>query len=296
MRNKYWFVVSLLCCTALLAAAFVGIFQKAEKDSAGDEISVVTSFYPVYIAAVNVAEGCGGITVTNLSEPQTGCLHDFQLTPEDMKLLSDADLFLVNGGGMESFLTETAEEFPSLPIVRTAEGVTLSEENAHVWMSVGRYRKMVHVILEELLQISPEFAEQLRENAAAYDAKLAKPQEQQDKIAAAADGRTVVSFHDAFAYLADDYGFTAGYTINLDEERQIGAGEVADVLSAVQKQKIRILFAEELYGKELAETIQKETDVSVYYLDPLVRGPYEPDSYIEGMQKNIDLLKAAFGV
>ncbi len=249
MRNKYWFVVSLLCCTALLAAAFVGIFQKAEKDSAGDEISVVTSFYPVYIAAVNVAEGCGGITVTNLSEPQTGCLHDFQLTPEDMKLLSDADLFLVNGGGMESFLTETAEEFPSLPIVRTAEGVTLSEENAHVWMSVGRYRKMVHVILEELLQISPEFAEQLRENAAAYDAKLAKLQEQQDKIAAAADGRTVVSFHDAFAYLADDYGFTAGYTINLDEERQIGAGEVADVLSAVQKQKIRILFAEELYGK-----------------------------------------------
>ncbi len=82
----------------------------------------------------------------------------------------------------------------------------------------------------------------------------------------------------------------------MDEERQIGAGEVADVLSAVQKQKIRILFAEELYGKELAETIQKETDVSVYYLDPLVRGPYEPDSYIEGMQKNIDLLKAAFGV
>ena len=63
-----------------------------------------------------------------------------------------------------------------------------------------------------------------------------------------------------------------------------------------QKEKIRILFAEELYGKELAETIQKETDVSVYYLDPLVRGPYEPDSYIEGMQKNIDLLKAAFGV
>lgn len=296
MRNKYWFVALLLCCTALLAAAFVGIFQKAEKDSAGDEISVVTSFYPVYIAAVNVADGCGGITVTNLSEPQTGCLHDFQLTPEDMKLLSDADLFLVNGGGMESFLTETAEEFPSLPIVRTAEGVALSEENAHVWMSVGRYRKMVHVILEELLQISPEFAEQLRENAAAYDAKLAKLQEQQDKIAAAADGRTVVSFHDAFAYLADDYGFTAGYTINLDEERQIGAGEVADVLSAVQKQKIRILFAEELYGKELAETIQKETDVSVYYLDPLVRGPYEPDSYIEGMQKNIDLLKAAFGV
>ena len=97
MRNKYWFVALLLCCTALLAAAFVGIFQKAEKDSAGDEISVVTSFYPVYIAAVNVAEGCGGITVTNLSEPQTGCLHDFQLTPEDMKLLVRIFFWLTAG-------------------------------------------------------------------------------------------------------------------------------------------------------------------------------------------------------
>ncbi len=296
MKHKYGFTALLLLGLTLGTVLLAGILQSHAGRVARQEVLVVTSFYPVYIAAANVAGDCPGIRVQNLSEPQTGCLHDFQLTPEDMKLLSDADLFLVNGGGMESFLTDTAEEFPSLPIVRTAEGVTLSEENAHAWMSVARYRKMVHVILEELLQISPESAEKLRENAAAYDAKLAKLQEQQDKIAAAAAGRTVVSFHDAFAYLADDYGFTAGYTINLDEERQIGAGEVADVLSEVQKQKIRILFAEELYGKELAETIQKETDVSVYYLDPLVQGSYDPDSYIEGMQKNIDLLKAAFGV
>ena len=48
--------------------------------------------------------------------------------------------------------------------------------------------------------------------------------------------------------------------------------------------------------RELAETVEKEADVNVYYLDTLVRGADEKDSYLDGMQKNINILKTAFGV
>jgi zinc transport system substrate-binding protein len=45
----------------------------------------------------------------------------------------------------------------------------------------------------------------------------------------------------------------------------------------------------------MAETLQKETDVTVIYLDPLNRGDYDKDSYLEGMTRNIELLEQAFG-
>ena len=85
-------------------------WQTTEEDT--EKVIVVTSFYPMYIATENVAGDCTAIEVKNLSEPQTGCLHDFQLTPEDMKLLSTADMFVINGGGMESFLDDVTKQYP----------------------------------------------------------------------------------------------------------------------------------------------------------------------------------------
>lgn len=38
-----------------------------------------------------------------MTKPQTGCLHDYQMTPADMKKLENADVFIANGAGMESF-------------------------------------------------------------------------------------------------------------------------------------------------------------------------------------------------
>lgn len=64
-----------------------------------------------------------GVTLENLSEPQTGCLHDYQLTAADMKLLSKADVFIVNGGGIESFLSDVAESYPDLKIVQACDGI-----------------------------------------------------------------------------------------------------------------------------------------------------------------------------
>ena len=87
-RHKGLFVSTLLA--AIFVVAFgctFFIYQKQEKNAKAEDLTVVTSFYPMYIAALNVCDGVEGIHLENLSEPQTGCLHDYQLTPEDMKLL-----------------------------------------------------------------------------------------------------------------------------------------------------------------------------------------------------------------
>ena len=107
-------------------------------------------------------------------------------------------------------------------------------------------------------------------------------------------GQEVIIFHEAYAYVAKDYGLEVAMVMDLDEERQVSAGEVAEVLEEIKEHGVSLILAEERYGKEMGDTIQKEADVDVVYLDTLNRGNYEKDSYLVGMQSNIDLLRQVF--
>ena len=82
--------------------------------------------------------------------------------------------------------------------------------------------------------------------------------------------------------------------MDLDEERQISAGEVASMVSLVRKDGVKVILAEELYGKSMGDAIQAETDVNIVYLDPLTRGNYEADGYLKAMENNLELLKIVF--
>jgi len=295
--------------------------SRTQEQTDGQELTVVTSFYPMYIAAENVIGDADGVRLENLSEPQTGCLHDFQLTPEDMKLLSTADVFIINGGGIESFMKEVAEAYPNLKIIEACENTQLLSEpeegetheeesheedaehdhehahgdvNAHAWMSVSAYETQVQTIADGLSEADPERSSAYQNGAEAYLGKLDELKKRQEKLKQEISGQSVILFHEAYAYVAEDYGLQVNYLLDLDEERQVSAGEVSDVLSVVRKGHVKYILAEELYGKSMGDTIRKESDAKVLYLDPLNRGTYEKDSYINGMKKNMEILEEAF--
>lgn len=322
MKNKYGFVLLMLIFILAGSLGLTTLYVANNRKEESGEFHIVTSFYPMYIAVLNIVGDTENVSLTNLSEPQTGCLHDFQMTPEDMKLLSGADVFVINGGGIESFMEEVAQSYPDLEIIEACSEIELleegtedsfvaedeeleasqeghvhehdHEENAHAWMSVSSYRVMVATITEQLVLLDEEHADEYILNAQIYDAKLQELQEEQQELLAAAEGANVILFHEAYAYVADEYGMNVCYELNLDEERQVSAGEVADVLGAIESDGVKYILAEELYGKELGSIVQKESDVSILYLDTLNRGDYEKDSYLNAMSNNIDLLKQAF--
>lgn len=295
-KNKYVFVLVMLVVIIVVSGLLTNIYVR-ESGSKQEEqtLTVVTSFYPMYIAALNVIGDTDGVHLQNLSEPQTGCLHDFQLTPEDMKLLSKADVFIINGGGIESFMKDVAKSYPDLTIIEASEGIDLledeGEENAHAWMSVATYEEQVNHIAEGLIAADEKHASDYQKHADAYVVKLDALKERQQKVAEKIKGQSVILFHEAYDYVADDYGLDVAYVLDLDEERQVSAGEVADVLAAVRDDHVKYILAEELYGKSMGDTVEKETDAKVIYLDALNRGDYDADSYIKGMSANIDLIE-----
>ena len=248
MKNKYLFVTVLLVVMLLAGMGFTKVYTYYEGTPADQEISIVTSFYPMYIATLNIVGDTEGVTLTNLSEPQTGCLHDYQLTPADMKLLSTADVFVVNGGGIESFLSDVADSYENLDIINACDGLELLDDNAHAWMNISDYMKQVEQICDGLCEADPIHAEAYETNAHTYLHKLEHLMEEAQDLKEYANGEKIITFHEAYAYVADEYGMEVVYTMDLDEERQISAGEVAEVVDEINSQNVRIVLAEELYG------------------------------------------------
>lgn len=347
MKNKCKFVGIMFLCILTVCTLAVMAYEHAYEhtegktgivggvsgasdstkntDEADDMLTVVTSFYPMYIAALNIVDGVDGVRLENLSEPQTGCLHDFQLTPGDMKLLSTADVFVINGGGIESFMSDVAKAYPKLDVVEACENVALlsedadaesdsdhdhdhdadaesesdhdhdhGDENAHAWMSVPRYRTMVQTIASRLAEKDAKHADEYYTNAKAYDAKLAVLEEKIDSLKSLTGGQNIIIFHEAYEYVADDFSMNACYLLDLDEERSVSAGEVKQVIGAIKDDGVSVILAEELYGKSMGDTVSRETDVHMVYIDPLNRGEYDKDSYLDGMEHNIELIKDAF--
>ena len=329
MKNKYVFTAVLLAMILFVGSALTMAYVRAEqkKEQAKDEdLLVVTSFYPMYVAAENVIGDVEGVTLENLSEPQTGCLHDYQLTAADMKLLSKADVFIVNGGGIESFLSDVAESYPDLKIVQACDGIDLLEsaegtgeshndlssnedadhddhdhsehshgdENAHVWMNLADYQIQVQNICNGLSEADSAHAEQYAKNAQTYQGKVQELQQEAAELASQIASQPVVIFHEAYEYIVQEYGLQLAGEMNLDEERQVSAGEVADILHSIEDNHVSVVLAEELYGTDMGEMVTKQSGVKVVYLDTLTRGDYSADSYLEGMRSNIEQLKEAF--
>ena len=127
-KRKALFMICLLT-VAFGLTALVAVF--ADKKEEQDGLLCVTSFYPVQLLAESVAEGAEGVRVRNLTENHSGCIHDYTLTTQDMRLLSEAELFLINGGEMELFLEKAAAEYKDLEIVDTSEGYDFLEDVEH---------------------------------------------------------------------------------------------------------------------------------------------------------------------
>lgn len=96
-----------------------------------NKLNIVTSFSPIYVATANVVADMEDINLVNLMEKQEGCLHDYQLTTTEMRKLEDADVFIMNGAGMEGFIEDIVKAYPNLTIIDTSVGATLLEGITH---------------------------------------------------------------------------------------------------------------------------------------------------------------------
>jgi zinc transport system substrate-binding protein len=277
--------------------AFCLFFTLRVPGMAAGGLQVVTSFYPVYVTTLNVTTGVPGVEVSNLTSPHLGCLHDYQLTTGDVRQLSEADLLLANGAGMEPFLDKVARQSPGLRVVEVSEGIPLMDGNSHVWVSFDGARRQTDNIVAALAASAPEHAEAFRANGEAYKAQLAALEERMRAALAPFAGTPIVTFHEAFPYFARDFRLEIAGVIEREPGTEPSARELADTVKLVRARGVKALFAEPQFPDRSAQVIAAETGAKVYQLDPVVTGPSEPEAargaWLAAMEKNLAVLQDA---
>ena len=291
-KNIHRFVVTTAILGTVLCAGGVPTARAASKP-----VRITASFYPMYIATLNVTKGIPGVEVRDLTKPMTGCLHDYSITTDDMKKLTRTDIFVVNGAGMESFLDKVIKQQPNIKIVSASDGIELIKdptgENPHVWVSVTLHIKQVRNIASQLALADPQHAKEYGRNAAAYVAKLEKLRSEMHAGLKDIKTRDIITFHEAFPYFAKEFGLHIAAVIEREPGSEPSARELAQTITLVRKAKVKALFAEPQYPSKAAEAIARETGAKLYTLDPAVTGPMQDDAYITIMTRNLSELRKA---
>ena len=263
-------------------------------------IKITATFYPLYVSLLNITDGVEGIELSLLAPPDTGCLHDYQLTTKDMKKIENSNILVANGAGMEDFIEKMLETKKDSLII-ASEGFELTDNNSHVWVSPEGAIHQTQRIVEGLSHLDPSNATKYVMNGNAYLLKLQNLRNHMHSILDEYSGKKIVTFHEAFPYFASEFNLEIASVIEREPGEAPGPKELKEQISEINSiisdgNKIA-LFAEPQYSSSAAEIIAKETGLKVYELDPCVTGnlksEYIKDSYITAMKKNAEVLKEA---
>lgn len=289
---------------SLITVLTVVIFFTACGGNTKDpnKLKIVTSFYPIYIDAINIAGNVDGVEVVNLTKPQTGCLHDYQLTTEDMKTLETADIFIINGVGMENFLEKVTSAQKDLKIIDASKSDEIyllkdgDEFNPHVWMSITYSMDQVKAITQQLCEIDSAHSDAYKKNALEYLNKLSALRDEMHLALDNLPHKDIVTFHEAFPYFAAEFKLNIVAVIEREPGTEPTPQELAETIEKVNSLPVKILFTEPQYSPKAADTIARETGAEISILDPIVTGDAKlesADDYIIKMRMNKDVLVTA---
>ena len=316
MKKK---LIFLIVSMILITGTGLVLTSMVSKEEDSENIKIVTSIYPMYTLTKNIIgedllnDERAEIEVVNLTSYQTGCLHDYQLTTDDMKKLEDASVLVINGGGMEGFVEEIVKSYPDIEIINASEGISMlaseghnheedqdhdhdHEHNAHVWLNMDLYIQQAKNVEQELGRLYPAHNDIFRDNSKEYQERVRELQDEFKISLADYKNIPIIIFHDAFVYLADEFGLNIAYVINIDEDSatSLSARQVSDIINIVKQEDVRILLSEEQYSESVAKTIADETDAEVYVVDTIVTGDEDKEAYFDGMRRNLETLKEVF--
>jgi ABC-type Zn uptake system ZnuABC Zn-binding protein ZnuA len=246
-------------------------------------IKIATTVAPITSIVANIAGGSSAI-ITGIVPEGTNS-HTFEPRPSDAATLESADIVFINGLVLEEPTKDLA-----LANIKTGSNVcelgteTLPESeyifdfsfpkeggkpNPHLWTNPPMAKKYAQVVRDVLVRRDPSNASIYERNFSAFALKI-DALDEATKTATATipeDQRKLLTYHDAYAYFATNYGFTVVGAIQPSSFDEPTPKDIAELISQVKSQKVRAIFGSEVFPSTVLEQIGVETDVR--YVDVL---------------------------
>lgn len=304
-----------LSVTVLLAGCGSG----SQADLVEGKTNVMTSFYPLY----DFSQKIGGDHVNVINLVPAGVEpHDWTPKSKDVSRMTKAELFVYQGAGFEGWVEDFLGSLKDskLKIVEASQGVTLIEGeheegedghdhdkkddghgdshiDPHAWLSPANAKKMAENIKNGLVEADPSHKADFEANYKQFAEKLDKLDQKYREAISKVTRKEIVVSHQAFGYLAHDYGLTQKAIMGLAPDAEPTAQDLKKINDFVKQNQVKVIFFEELVSDKLAKTLAKDAGIETLVLNPLEGLTKEQekagDDYISVMEANLqNLLKA----
>ena len=312
---------SLITSITCLGAIALNTTTTAQNNSS---LKIVTTFLPVHLFTKAVVGDTGEVDI--LISPGAE-VHDYQATPDDAKLLSEADVLVENGLGIEEFLSGLIANAgnSNLQQITASEGIEViegehdeheeeeeqnehgheehegeehghghhhEEGDPHVWLDPVLAQQQVANIRDELIAIAPNNADSYRANAEAYIQQLQQLDSEFQQRLAPVKGCNFITFHDAFAYLAQRYGLQQEAIVEIPED-SITPKDIQRVQQAAKEYQVKALLTEPGIEDKRIQQISSDLNLPIEKIDPLESGETDPQYYFQAMRGNLEALSRA---
>ncbi len=298
---KGYFGMKRFFALSLAMLIMLSLFACGKKSS--NNIKIATSFYPVYVTALNLTEGAENIELINLTDSNYGCIHNYMISADDIKKLDGTRLFIASGLEMENFVAKTSLGIPKLEMLESGEDIpniiTENErDNPHYWMNIENAISHCDKVGRALEKADPANAEIYKKNTEEYTAKLLTLLEETRSRMELLDKKEMVALDDSFEYFADEFGLKLTKLLPRHGEK-ISEQEIVAAVEYIKSHKVETVYVS--MGDEKSDavsTIAKETGCRVVALNTLTRGEINgdtKDAYFNAIRENVDILEENMG-
>lgn len=299
----------------MIALLVTSLLISSRRPQASDSrIHILCSFLPVYVFAQNVVGDTPGVSVDLLLSPDMGCPHDYALRPADVVRINSARVVVLSGLGAEPFaemvlarkareqiitLSDDVQPIAAEPETEAEHGHEHHHEsvNPHVWASPVQAARQVRELARKLANADPAHGATYKANGETYARRLEALGERMRTAAKAFQNRNIVTFHDAFAYLARDLDLCVVATMTVDPQGGVSAHQMAELTKTIGEKQAGALFYEQAYSlsDRVAQRLAEQTGVAAYPLNPFnyYEGKPDPESYERVMEQNLKVLERA---
>ncbi len=258
--------MSLKRAAAVLLALFVAACSSQQSPAAGANgpIPVVTT-----ISTFNsMVEAVGGNRVQVKSLVPVGASpEEYQPTPQDVVTLSQASLLVENGAGLETWLAKTISNVRSttLHTLVCTDGLTVQNQNPHLWMDPVNAKHYVFAIRDALINIDPQHSDEYRNNANRYAASLDQLRASiARKIATIPpQQRYMIVFHNAWLYYNERFGITSLGFIEANPGQDPNPQQIGHLIDLARQHHVRAIFSEPEYSAKIAQQIAHNADIKI---------------------------------
>lgn len=300
-------------------------FQEAES-TPEKPLKVVATFLPMYYFTKAVA---GEAAEVKMLVPAGTEIHEYQSTPTDIQTITQADVLVKNGLGLEEFLDNTVSSAQNSKLVeidasqgiqpvgevspvvnssksaRTEADPAHKEEpgemsqnyqhqgNPHVWLDPVLAKQQVETIRNGLIAADPNHRATYQANAAAYIQQLEELDNQYEQRLKRYQNRTFITFHDAFPYLAQRYRLQQVAVVEIPEDN-LSPTDIQKTVSAVKQYKVKTILGEPGVDNKLLQSLSSDLNLTLHSLNSLESGSADPQYYFTAMKANLQTIESAF--